>query len=294
MPAWECRAGHRSRRRPLVAAVLAALVAGVAPCAAQGTGLGSAIELVDPNVLRVCADPRNMPFSNEAGEGFENALAEFVASKLGKTVSYTYFPQGLGFVRNTLRAHRCDVIMGFAQGDELVQNTNPYYRTAYALVFPADSELKGVTTLADPRLKGLRIGVVAHTPPATSLARHGLMADARPYRLMVDTRVEAPVAKMMNDLAAGEIDAAVAWGPMAGYYAQKSEEPLEVVPLVDEAGGPRMIYRITMGVRPSDQEWKRTLNRLIREHQKEINEILLAYGVPLLDEKDQPIEQAAQ
>ena len=126
------------------------------------------IELVDPNVLRVCADPHNLPFSNEKGEGFENKLAELFAEKLSKKLAYTWFPQATGFVRNTLGAHRCDVIMGFPQGDDLAQSTNPYYRTAYALVFKAGSGLDGVTTLADARLKDKRIGIVAGTPPATN------------------------------------------------------------------------------------------------------------------------------
>ena len=207
-------------------------------------------------------------------------------------MSYTYHPQAIGFVRNTLGKHRCDVIMGFAQGHELVQNTNAYYRTAYALALPEGSELEGVTALDDPRLKGRRIGVVAGTPPATILAAEGLMGDARPYKLMVDTRNEAPVAEMFADLAAGEIDAAVAWGPMAGWHAARSEAPIAVTPLLEETSGPRMTYRITMGVRPSDQEWKRELNRVIAENQDAIDAILLDHGVPLLDEDDQPITAA--
>ena len=284
MPAWaDAGCGRR-----LVAALAAAALWAVAPGPAQSQGLGAAVELVDPHVLRVCADPRNMPFSNEAGEGFENKLARLVADKLGKSVSYTYFPQALGFVRNTLGAHRCDVVMGYAQGDELVQNTNPYYRSAYVIAVPAGSDLADVTSLGDPRLKGKRIGVVAGTPPATSLAANGLMAAARPYQLMVDTRISSPVADMFADLSAGEIDAGLAWGPMGGYYAMLVGD-LKVTPLLHETGGPRMTYRITMGVRPSDQEWKRTLNRLIDENQEEINDILLEFGVPLLDEHDQPI-----
>ena len=175
-----------------VKALAVALVFGLAgTAAAQTQGLGAAIELVDPNVLRVCADPNNMPFSNQAEEGYEQKLAELFAEKLGRTgVSYTYFPEVIGFVRNTLGAHKCDVVISYAQGDELVQNTNAYYRTAYALVLPAGSDIEDATTLADPRLKDKVIGVVAQTPPATNMAMHGLMAKARPYQLMVDTRLE--------------------------------------------------------------------------------------------------------
>lgn len=247
------------------------------------------IELVDPKVLRVCADPRNLPFSDEKGEGFENKLAELFAEKLHKKLDYTFFPQATGFVRMTLAAHRCDVIMGFPQGDELVQGTNPYYRTSYALVSKPGSGLEDVTSLADERLKSKHLGIIAGTPPATNMAANGLMANARPYPLMIDTRVDSSAAAMMKDLGTGEIDAAVLWGPMAGYYAKQAKPPLHVTPLVAEKSGPRLVYRIGMGVRPADQNWKRLLNRLIEENQPAINKILLDYGVPLLDENNRPI-----
>jgi quinoprotein dehydrogenase-associated probable ABC transporter substrate-binding protein len=252
-------------------------------------GLDLSIELVDPKVLRVCADPRNLPFSNEKGEGFENKLAELFAAKLQKKIDYMYFPQATGFVRMTLGAHRCDVIMGFPQGDDLVQGTNPYYRTAYALISKQNSGLEDVTTLEDARLKGRRIGIVAGTPPATNMAVNGLMTSAKPYPLMIDTRVDSSAEAMINDLNKGEIDAAILWGPMAGFYARKASPPLHVAPLVNEKTGPQLVYRIGMGVRRADQNWKRLLNRLIQENQPEINKILFDYGVPLLDENSQPI-----
>ena len=256
---------------------------------AQDSGLAGSVELVDPGVLRVCADSNNLPFTNEKQEGFENRLAEFLAGKLGKTVSYTYFPMVTGFVRKTLGEYRCDVILGYPQGDELVQNTNAYYRTAYAFVYKPGNGLDGLDAMADPRLKGKRLGIVAGTPPGSIMARNGLMSRAKPYPLMVDSRYESPVQNMVKDLKAGEIDVAVLWGPIAGYYAKKSDVPLTIVPLLKEKKGSHMAFRITMGVRASDQEWKRTLNKLIRENQKEIDAILLDFGVPLLDEKDQKI-----
>lgn len=252
-------------------------------------GLDLSIELVDPKVLRVCADPRNLPFSNEKGEGFENKLAELFAAKLQKKIDYMYYPQATGFVRMTLGAHRCDVIMGFPQGDDLVQGTNPYYRTAYALISKQNSDLESVTTLGDARLKGKHIGIVAGTPPATNMAANGLMANAKPYPLMIDTRVDSSAEAMINDLNKGEIDAAILWGPMAGFYAKKTNPPLHVTPLVNEKTGPQLVYRIGMGVRRADQNWKRLLNRLIQESQPEINKILSDYGVPLLDENNQLI-----
>jgi quinoprotein dehydrogenase-associated probable ABC transporter substrate-binding protein len=239
--------------------------------------------------LRVCADPRDLPFSNEAGEGFENAIAKLFAEKLGKKLAYAYYPGSTGFVRNTLNAHRCDVIMGMPQGDELTQGTNPYYRTTYALVSKRGSGLETIETLEDPRLKGKRIGIIAGTPPATYLAVNGLLSNIKSYPLVVDTRYDAPAAEMMNDLEQGTIDVAILWGPIAGYYGKEAKTPMSVVPLVKETKGPRMIYRIGMGVRHTDQDWKRVLNRLIAENQDAITHILIDYGVPLLDENDQPL-----
>jgi quinoprotein dehydrogenase-associated probable ABC transporter substrate-binding protein len=279
---------HHRRLFPLI--VIAATFVGSGMVHAQTTdGPDLSIELVDPNVLRVCADPRNLPFSNDKGEGFENKLGELVADKLHKKLDYVYFPQATGFVRMTLGAHRCDVIMGFPQGDDMVQGTNPYYRTAYALVAKGGSGLEDVATLGDNRLKGKHIGIVAGTPPATNMAANGLMADAKSYPLMIDTRLDSSAEAMIGDLTAGKIDAGILWGPMAGYYAKKASPPLHVTPLVKETTGPRLAFRIGMGVRPADQNWKRLLNRVIQENQPTINKILLDYGVPLLDENDRPI-----
>jgi quinoprotein dehydrogenase-associated probable ABC transporter substrate-binding protein len=211
------------------------------------------------------------------------------AERLQKKLEYAYYPGATGFVRNTLGAHRCDVIVGFPQGDDLAQVTNPYYRTAYALIAKPGSGLDGVTTLKDERLKGKHIGIVAGTPPATYMAIDGLMANAKPYPLMTDTRVDSSAEAMFNDMTSGNIDAGVLWGPMAGFYAKKANPPLHVTPLVKETAGPRLVYRVGMGVRPADQNWKRQLNRLIQENQPAINKILLDFGVPLLDENDQPI-----
>lgn len=273
---------------------IASALALALPAAAQDREFGGEIELVDPNVLRVCADPNNLPFSNEAEAGFEQEVAQFLADKLGRqSVSYTYFPQATGFVRMTLGSNLCDVIMSYPQGDELVQNTNAYYRTAYALVYPKDGDLAGVETIADPKLKDKRIGIVAGTPPATYLARAGLIGKAKPYQLMIDTRFDNSAKAMIDDLDSGEIDAAILWGPMAGYYAKESGKDYAVVPLTHEGKGPATTFRITMGVRASDQQWKRTLNQAIQDYQGEIDEILLSYGVPLLDEQDRPIVSKA-
>jgi quinoprotein dehydrogenase-associated probable ABC transporter substrate-binding protein len=280
---------HRWLLMPLLAIAATVGIRDVARAQGDNEGRDISIELVDPKVLRVCADPRNLPFSNEKGEGFENKLAEFFAAKLQKKLDYVYFPQATGFVRVTLGAHRCDVIMGFPQGDDLVQGTNPYYRAAYALISKQGSGLEDIDTLEDARLKGKHIGVVAGTPPGTNMAANGLMANAKPYPLMIDTRVDSSAEAMINDLNKGDIDAGILWGPMAGFYAKKANPPLHVTPLVKEKTGPQLVFRIGMGVRRADQNWKRQLNRLIQENQPAINKILLDYGVPLLDENNQPI-----
>jgi quinoprotein dehydrogenase-associated probable ABC transporter substrate-binding protein len=281
------------RRASVWAVSAACLIAAVGliwiptPASAQAAGLGQSAELVDPHTFRVCADPHDLPFSNEAGEGFENKLAELFASKLGEPTSYTYYPQVIGFVRNTLNALRCDVVIGDAVGDDLMQTTIPYYRTSYALVFKPGNGLDGIETLEDKRLKDKHIGVIAGTPPSNVLVQQGLMALAKPYPLTTDTRIEVPSQTMVNDIASGQIDAGVLWGPIAGYYAQQVTPHLAVVPLSKEQS--KMDFRIAMGVRHSDQDWKRKLNRLITENQLEINRILQQYGVPLLDEQGNPV-----
>jgi quinoprotein dehydrogenase-associated probable ABC transporter substrate-binding protein len=254
---------------------------------AQSGDAGS-LELVDPNVFRACGDPRNLPFSNDKGEGFENKLAELFAAKLGKKLNYTYFPQATGFVRMTLGSYRCDIIMGFPQGDDQAQVTVPYYRTTYALVVKPGSGLEDVTSIGDPKLKDKRIGVVAKTPPSTNMAMNGLLARAKSYPLFIDTRADSSAQAMMDDLARGDIDCGILWGPMAGYFAGQANPPLVVVPLTKETG-PQMVYRIGMAVRPADQEWKRTLNQLIMENQAEINKLLISYRIPILDETNVPI-----
>jgi quinoprotein dehydrogenase-associated probable ABC transporter substrate-binding protein len=270
----------------ILCGVLAFGFAEAAPIAAfaQSSDDAGSLELVDPEVFRACGDPRNLPFSNEKGEGFENKLAELFAAKLGKKLGYTYFPQATGFVRNTLDSHRCDVIMGFPQGSDLAQVTVPYYRTTYALVSKPGSGFEGVNALDDPKLKEKRIGVVAGTPPSTNMAINGLMAHVKPYPLTIDTRVDSSAQAMIDDIARGDIDCGILWGPMAGYFASRSNPALFVAPLLKETMGPPLIYRIGMAVRPSDQEFKRTLNKLIAENQTEINKLLLSYDVPLLDE----------
>jgi quinoprotein dehydrogenase-associated probable ABC transporter substrate-binding protein len=273
-----------------IVVLLAALLSAALLTSARAAE-GHRVDLVNRTALRVCADPANMPFSNDKSEGFENKIAEIVAAELKVPVEYTWFPQATGFIRQTLFAKRCDVVMGYAQGDELVLNTNPYYRSTYALVYRGGTEFDGVDNLSDPRLKAKRIGVVAGTPPGNVMALLGLLQRAKPYPLMVDRRYDSPGENMIRDVQSGDIDAGVLWGPIAGYFAPKGGDKLVVAPLLKEIGSTRMAYRITFGVRNLEDEWKRQLNVLIAKRQGDIDEVLLQYGVPLLDEQSNLIAQ---
>ena len=241
-------------------------------------------EIVDRTELRVCADPNNLPFSNEAGEGFENKIAQVIGSELKLPVSYVFFPQVIGFVRNTLRAHTCDLVMGTAAGDDIVQTTTPYYYSSYVAVYLAD---KGFTFTGfdDPKLKSMHIGIVSATPPSDLLIRHDLMTIARPYALTVDTRFESATHQMIEDIEKGEIDIGLLWGPIAGYYSRRQAHPLSFAVLPNEPGAPRMDYHIAMGGRINEPEWRRKINSAIHKRQPEITKILQDYGVPLLDEE---------
>lgn len=246
------------------------------------------IEAVDRTTLRVCSDPASLPFSNHKQQGFENKIADLLAQDLKVPVKYTWYPDATGFLRNTLNARRCDLVMGIASGAELVLNTNPYYRSSYVIVTRRKDNLD-ITELNDPRLKKLRIGLTAGTPPSDVIAGQGLMGNVRPYQLVVDTRFNSPGKLMIEDLAKGEIDVALLWGPIAGYYAKNFGDQLIVTPLVKEAKDARMDFYITMGVRPNEIEWKRQVDKLIQGNRDKIVAILKDYGVPLLDAQGQPL-----
>lgn len=269
MPAWADRFLALSGLFALL------IVAWAEPVKAQTS------DLVSQTALRVCADPANLPASSKDETGYENKLAELIASKLDLPVEYVWYPMATGFIRNTLMAKRCDVVMGYAQGHEMVLNSNHYMTSVYTLVVPKDGPLADVERLDDPRLKDKSVGVIAGTPPSAHMARNGLMPKARPYNLVVDRRVESPTENMLDDLKAGEIDAAISWGPLGGPMVKQNYPELTVIPLVNEQSAPRLFFRITMGVRQGEKVWQRELNSLIRRHQDEINEIMFEAGVPL-------------
>jgi quinoprotein dehydrogenase-associated probable ABC transporter substrate-binding protein len=254
--------------------------------AARGAGAADAPlgqSTVDPTRLRVCADPANLPLSNEKGEGFENRIAELLSRHLGRELAYTWHPQSLGFVRNTLRARLCDLIIGVVATDDLVQNSNPYYRSTYVLVY-RKGEADRFGALDGPGAKEARIGVVANSPPATLVARLGLLANIRSYQLMTDTRFDQPGRTMIQELAAGTIDMALLWGPIAGWWAQHAPVPLELVALQsDPRTRLRFDFLISMGIRHAEPEWKQTINDALRELAPDINRILDDFAVPRLD-----------
>jgi len=263
-------------------AVVAALLSWLAVPALAGPP-----ELIERGSVRVCADGNNMPFSNDAGEGFENRIAELMAEDLGVELRYVFAPQIMGFVRNTLQLRVCDVIIGVAAGYELVQNTNAYFRSTYTVVMSAESDLE-VANLVDEALRGRRIGVVTDTPPVVPLRQAG--AQVKSYQLMVDTRAINPVREAIEDVAEGVTEAAVLWGPIAGWFAQQYDPPLKVAPLaVPDPSGARLDFRITMGIRRNEPLWKDWINDFIDRRQNEINQILAEYGVPLLDARGAPL-----
>lgn len=244
-------------------------------------------ELITRTELRVCADPSNLPFSNQSGEGFENRIAKIIADDLGVPLSYVWFPQVVGFVRNTLRARTCDLVMGAVSGDAIMDTANPYYHTGYMLVTRAAD---GITarSVADPALADKRFGLIAATPPTDLLLRHGLLAQTRSYALAVDTRFDHPAQQMLHDLAAGEIDVALVWGPIAGYAIKHDGLKLHAVFLQPEPDAPRLDYRIAMGVRAGEPEWRRRINQAIARHQTEIAAVLSEYGVETVDDEPTP------
>lgn len=245
---------------------------------------GSNRQALTTTHLRVCADPSNLPFSNDVEEGLENRVIDLLANELGKEVRYTWFPQSVGFVRNTLRIRQCDLISGITTTSEKVQNTNPYYHSAYSIVQRASLQ-PPITSMADARLKSLKLGVVAGTPPADILAVNQLLSNLKPYHLVADTRRNAPARNAVMDVASGETDVAFIWGPIAGYFSKQSDVPLLVTPLLSEDNRVRMNYRVSMAVRFNETDWKRTVNAALRKLQPQIDEILRDYGVPLLNER---------
>jgi quinoprotein dehydrogenase-associated probable ABC transporter substrate-binding protein len=277
--------------RGLVVLLAAALAAGSGMVRAQAGG-----DEPPRTAFRVCQDPNNLPFSNVKGEGFENRIAELFARDMGLPLTYYSFPNRLAFIRNTLRyklpdeAYRCDVVIGVPAGFDQVSATKPYYRSTYALVFARGRGLEGVRTSDDllalppEKLRSLRIGLYDRSPASQWLARHGLVDRGVPYPMMSPDPDQYPGQIIERDLAEGRIDAAIVWGPIAGFFARRVRSPeLAVVPMKSEPGLP-FDYAMAMGVRYGEPQWKKQIEGLIEKHRTEILAILREYGVPLLEE----------
>jgi mxaJ protein len=240
-----------------------------------------------PGVLRVCADPNNLPFSNRRLEGFENKIAELVARELNATVEYTWRAQRRGFIRETLRAGACDVVPGMPSSLELALTTAPYYRSTYAFVYRKGRGL-AVRSFDDPALRDVRIGVqmigddFANAPPAHALASRHIVGNVKGYSVYGDYAQENPPARIIEAVARGEVDVAVAWGPLAGYFAKRQRVPLEVVPVSPQIDLPFLpfVYDISMGVRRGDEAFRDQLDEILIRKSHEIESILDEYGVP--------------
>jgi len=231
--------------------------------------------------FRICADANNLPYSNDKLEGFENKIAALFAKDLGATPTYTWWPDRRGFIRNTLRANQCDVVIGVPNGYDQVRWTTPYYRSSYAFVFVKGGKFQ-VRSWDDDSLRRARIGVIAATPPADALIKKDLMGNVAAYRLTIDYTTEYP-GKIVDDVAAGKIDVAIVWGPLAGFFAKKAAVPLEVVVVPPLEGVPvPFTYEISMGVRKRDNARQEQLEALLRKHEAQIVSILREYGVPLV------------
>ena len=236
--------------------------------------------------LRICSDPNNLPFSNRHNQGFENAIGNELAAFLGTRVEYAWWAQRRGFVRNTLNAGRCDVVMGYPEGAEGVLTTIPYYRSTYVFVTRRAQHLH-IRSFDDPALRRLRIAVPlvgddgASTPPAYSLSRRGIVTNLVGYSVYGDYATANPPAAMVAAVARGDVDVAAAWGPLAGYFAAQSTIPLDIVPVFPTREGPvSQTFAISMAVRKSDAARQRVLDRFIRERQATIDAILARYRVP--------------
>jgi mxaJ protein len=237
--------------------------------------------------LRVCSDPNNLPFSNRAGEGFENKIAALLAQEMHRRVEYTWWAQRRGFVRNTLTAGECDLVMGTASGMEMLATTRPYYKSTYVFLSRRDRHL-GVTSLDDPALRKLRIGVQlvgddnANTPPAHALANRGMVKNIVGFTLYGDYREPNPPARIIDAVVNRKVDVAVVWGPLAGYFAKKSPVPLDIAPVSPQVDLPFLpfVFDIAMGVRRSDSTFRHELDEFIVRRRGGIDSILAAYGVP--------------
>ena len=244
--------------------------------------------------LRICADPNNLPYSHQNNQGYENKIADLFAKKLGNIpVTYSWYPMTSGFVRRTLDAKTCDLIITFPAIHELVQNSNPFYSSSYVMMTLEERNIN-IKSISDPIIKekNYKIGIIHATPPTSHVAKYKLFEQAKFYRQAADPRKQKPWKDVTNDLVEGKIDIAILWGPYAGYETKLAKKKIKLVPLTKEekVGRGTMVYRFTMGIRRNEPEWGKTINDLIKDNQEEINEILREYNIPLLDNLGNPLK----
>jgi len=273
--------------------VFAALILSLTSCADRKpvSIVAAAQTITRPaGVLRVCADPNNLPFSNQRLEGFENKIADLLAQDLGERVEYTWWAQRRGFFRNTLKAGMCDVVIGVPAGFEMALTTRPYYRSTYVFLSRKDRHLD-VKSFDDPVLKKLRIGVQiigddqSNAPPAHALTRRNIVDNVKGFTLYGDYSQPNPPARIVDAVAKGDIDLAIVWGPLAGYFAKQSRVPLDVVPVSPQIDQPFLpfVFDISMGVRRGDQELRDQLDQFLEKRRPEIEQILQDYRVPKVE-----------
>lgn len=259
------------------------------PLAAAALLLLGSCDLAPRRSLTACADPNNLPFSNKAGEGFENKLAQIIASDLKANLQYIWWAQRRGYVRNTLNEKKCDFWPGIASNVEMVSTTRPYYRSTYMFVTREESGFKGLT-LDDPRLKSMKIGVqmvgndASNTPPAHALAARGVIGNVRGYMLYGDYRQPNPSAEIVRAVERGDVDAALIWGPLAGYFAARSKVPLRLEPVTPWFADQQwpMQFDISVGVQNGNQALLKDIDRVLRRRSGKIRTLLAAYHVPVM------------
>lgn len=262
-------------------------------CSRQATVSPQVAAVVRPSgVLRVCADPNNLPFSNQRGEGFENKIAELLAQDLGERVEYTWWAQRRGFFRNTLRAGTCDIVIGVPAAFEMALTTRPYYRSTYVFLTRKDRHLN-LASFDDPTLKKLKIGVqiigddFSNAPPAHALSRRNIVGNVKGYTVYGDYSQPNPPARIVDAVAKGDVDVAIVWGPLAGYFAKQSHVPLAIVPVSPQIDQPFLpfVFDISMGVRRDDQELRDQVEQVLEKRRDEIDRILASYGIPRVDQE---------
>jgi len=240
--------------------------------------------------LRICADPNNLPFSNQARGGFENSIATLVAGELHRPVEYFWWAQRRGFVRNTLNTGDCQLVVGTASGMEMLSTTRPYYKSTYVFLTRHDRNL-AIRSFDDPALRTLKVGVqligddFANTPPVHALANRGIVKNVVGFSVYGDYAEPNPPARIVDAVARGDVDVAIVWGPLAGYFAQRAAVPLDVVPVSPRLDLPYLpfVFDIAMGVRRGDSAFRQQLDEIIVRRKPSIDSILIAYGVPLVD-----------